>query len=341
MQEPDGASLLSSQKDTTVPFETESADDFMGDGQLLLAIGWWGGYWGGSPVPPDAFRIRIYAKATDDCPGELLYDETIGDYHETLLGTSGEYCVNLGDPFLKADGVNYSLSIQAILNFPPQWGWATGTGNGKQGCFRSDYFSYSDWVPWGDVLEPYEHAFVLFNGTDEGWLKMDPPPDVDKSAHGHINMGTCWLATAANMLAGAGYGNGATVQLRADGIYTQLVAKFGLGGGWTDQAIQWWLGSIHNTWPNNPYTVVTVYGNKSPKNPWANANGARFIGNELRRCQFVGVSISWPVAGAQIGTDGHAITGWGDDGDNNPLQNNPSQLKVTDSDRDTGGNVQT
>ena len=51
---------------------------------------------------------------------------------------------------------------------------------------------------------------------------------------------------------------------------------------------------------------------KNPRYPWANPNGARFIGNELRRCQFVGLSISWPIAGAQIGSGGHAITGWGD-----------------------------
>lgn len=185
-------------------------------------------------------------------------------------------------------------------------------------------------------------ALILIPGVVMAdWMKMDPPPDVDKAAHGHFNTGTCWQATAANILAGAGYGNGATVQQRADAIYTQLVAHFGLGGGWTDQAISWWLNSANNTWPNNPYTVVTVYGNKNPKNPWANANGAKFVGNELRRCQFVGLSISWPVAGGQVGEGGHAITCWGDEGGPNPLGANPTQVKVTDSDKDNGGDVQT
>ena len=110
--------------------------------------------------------------------------------------------------------------------------------------------------------------------TDAGrdWLKMDPPPDVDKATHGHVGSPTCWLATAANMLAGAGYGNGTTVQQRADSIYTQLVANYGTtNSGWTDTALSWWLTSANNTWPDNPYTVVTVSGNKSPKAPWANA----------------------------------------------------------------------
>jgi len=174
------------------------------------------------------------------------------------------------------------------------------------------------------------------------WTKVDPPPDVDKSFH-HPGTPppTCWLATAANMLAAAGYGQGKTMQERADDIYTDLTAHYGTGsGGWTDTAISWWLSSANNTQPGNPYKTVTVYGNKSPRYPWSNANGARFIGNELRRCQFVGLSISWPTCGSSIGTGGHAITCWGDSGGAGTLTGNPSQVIVTDSDRDTGGDVQ-
>jgi hypothetical protein len=67
------------------------------------------------------------------------------------------------------------------------------------------------------------------------YMKMDPPPDVDKAAHGHAGTNSCWLATAANMLAGAGYGVGVTVQQRADNIYNQLAAHYGVAnGGWAD-----------------------------------------------------------------------------------------------------------
>ncbi len=59
------------------------------------------------------------------------------------------------------------------------------------------------------------------------WLLMDPPPDVDKYHHGHSATLTCCLATSANMLAGAGYGTGSSVQEQADGIYLQLVDHFG------------------------------------------------------------------------------------------------------------------
>ena len=181
------------------------------------------------------------------------------------------------------------------------------------------------------------------------WLKVDPPADVDKDGVTSPD-NSCWMAAASNMLAAADYGNGATPQARAEDIYADLVAWQTSGsnptgkvsGGWTDSALSWWLGSANNTSAGtNLYTVVTVYGNKS-KVPWANANGARFLGNELRCCQFTGLSISWPrttAGGSPSG--GHAIACWGDSGGSANLTGNPSQVIVTDSDRDSGGDVQT
>jgi hypothetical protein len=180
---------------------------------------------------------------------------------------------------------------------------------------------------------------VLLMFTSCKYMKMDPPPDVDKS--GVANDNSCWMATASNMLAGAGYGTGANVQARADEIYSEMVTQYGVNnGGWADAALSWWLSSTNNTWSaSNPYTIVTVYGNKT-RIPWTNANGAQFIGNELRRCQFVGLSISWPVVGAAAGTGGHAITAWGDNMGSGTLTTNPASVSVTDSDADTGGDVQ-
>jgi len=169
------------------------------------------------------------------------------------------------------------------------------------------------------------------------YMKMSPPADADKTSPDN----SCYLATASNMLAGAGYGTGSSIQGRAEDIYQDMIAQFGVvNGGWTDTALSWWLSSSHNTWATNPYTVVTVYGYKNPKYPWADANGARFIGNQLRECNFVGLSISWPIGGAQIGSGGHAITAWGDSSGDEPLTANPSTVRVTDSDTDSGGDVQ-
>jgi hypothetical protein len=145
------------------------------------------------------------------------------------------------------------------------------------------------------------------------------------------------------MLAGAGYGNGTTVQARADDIFADMAIQYngcdGLEGGWIDAALQWWLASANNTWTNNPYTVVTVYGGKAC-DPWANVNGARDIGNELRDGNPVGLSIRWPDAILAC-RGGHAITAWGDDNTSiATLTANPGGVRVTDSDTEDGGDVQ-
>jgi hypothetical protein len=181
------------------------------------------------------------------------------------------------------------------------------------------------------------------------WLKTDPPPDVDKAFFGHPNnVRSCALATAANMLASVGYGSGTDMQAKANSIYTDLttsnqyislVQNPGTGGAWIDVAIKFWLDNFNND-PTNPYLYTTVRGFKSPKYP-TDTDLPMYMGNELRMCMPVGLSISWPVNGPTIGQDGHAITCWGDSGGASLLTGNPAQLLVTDSDMDTGGDVQT
>jgi hypothetical protein len=174
------------------------------------------------------------------------------------------------------------------------------------------------------------------------WLKIDSPPDVDKKPPAGP---TCWVATAANMLAGAGYGIGITDQNRADYIYNCLLRDPCIGpgtSGWVDTALLHWINDSNDNLQKgtNMYRTVTVYCD--PNNlPWPDPNGARFIGNELRQCHFVGLHIR---RGPNDPDFGHAITAWGDNGYTNYLKTNPAQVKVTDSDRDGNGadpNVQT
>ncbi|MHC4396246.1 MAG: hypothetical protein ACYS1A_11390 [Planctomycetota bacterium] len=184
---------------------------------------------------------------------------------------------------------------------------------------------------WGDVKLYYWH--------NSNYLKLGSPPDIDKSAYTQANSNSCWLATAANMLATAGYGDGANLAARADDIYTECLANYGNISGFTDTALRWWLGSTNNTWPENSYDEVSVYGNKS-KYPWTNVNGPKYAGDQLRRCNFVGVSISWPDNTKAGGDGGHAMTWWGDGSGGAALMSNPGTIRVADSDRDTGGDIQ-
>jgi hypothetical protein len=79
--------------------------------------------------------------------------------------------------------------------------------------------------------------------------------------------------------------------------------------------------------------VLTFYGN-SNRVPWDNPELPMFIGNELRKCFFVG----FEMAGFTFG-DTHIITAWGDgpDTDSNGLTSNPEQIKVADSDDELAG----
>jgi hypothetical protein len=178
-------------------------------------------------------------------------------------------------------------------------------------------------------------------------MKMSPPPDVNKEDHGHEDEPTCWLANAANMLAGAGYGNGNTVQKRADEIYLQMIQNFqddngNIPTGWTDAAIEWWIGEVGQTvWPENPYKFWDIKGTKDPK-PWDDINGLKIIGNHMRQCNFIGVSINL-VSGVVEGGWGHAFTAWGDEifkVKTPDLNTNPQTIRATDSEPYKEGLVQ-
>jgi hypothetical protein len=141
------------------------------------------------------------------------------------------------------------------------------------------------------------------------------------------------MAAASNMLAGAGYGSGSEVQDRADDIYEDMNEHFGNQScGWADTALTWWLGSANNTYTDNPYTIVAVYHKVNPRYPWANPNLPAFVGNELRKCNMVRLSIRKPTCDSSVGQGGHAITLWGDEGDANELVYNPNEVIVSDSD---------
>jgi hypothetical protein len=61
--------------------------------------------------------------------------------------------------------VAYEFSIVASLCYPPQWGWATGDGNGQEGCWRSERFGVPSWTPFSETTidDPYDLAFVLYS----------------------------------------------------------------------------------------------------------------------------------------------------------------------------------
>jgi len=171
------------------------------------------------------------------------------------------------------------------------------------------------------------------------YLKMNPPPDVDKVDHGHATKPTCWVAAGSNLLAGAGYGDGNNVQERADEIYNEICKNLCDCNktGWDDTAIQKWLQSGFNTQKNtNPYTLVRIYGNRTThqRYPYSRTDLPQLVGNHLRRCNFLSLSSSKVDCNdVNVGKDGHSTACWGDDGDDvNDINTNPDKVKISDSD---------
>lgn len=161
------------------------------------------------------------------------------------------------------------------------------------------------------------------------WKSFAIPTDVSKSGTApYLGDNSGWLATAANMLGGAGYGRGRTDAVRAANIYQNLVTWNGgtATTGSVKSAMDWWLGSSNNIWKGNPYTATQVDSGVG-----SNANGLGQMGNRLRGGAFVSLEIA--------GSANHALTLWGDDGSagNFAPGANPSRLFLSDSNDATTG----
>jgi hypothetical protein len=165
---------------------------------------------------------------------------------------------------------------------------------------------------------------------------MNPPPDIDKVDYAFGNSQSCWVAAGSNLLGGAGYGDGNNVQERADDIYRELCGTLVDCNkcGWDDTAITKWLQSDYNKWKNtNPYTVVNAHGNRDTRPPWARTDLPMLIGNNLRQCSMLSLSIRKPTCDTNTGKGGHSVACWGDSGeDANYIDSNPAKVKITDSD---------
>ena len=93
------------------------------------------------PAPISNFLIQFWSDSSG--PNVQLFSETIvGNAHETFVEKIGDfnlyqYGMDLSLPFQALAGTTYWLSIQATLDYPPQWGWYQGKGG--NGVAYQDY----------------------------------------------------------------------------------------------------------------------------------------------------------------------------------------------------------
>lgn len=139
------ADAYASQNDSTIGGFGDFAkayDDFTLDSVTsIVKVKWYGEFFSGEPAPISNFLIQFWSDKSG--PNAELFSETIvGNAHETLVEKIGnfnlyQYGMDLSLPFQALAGTTYWLSIQATLDYPPQWGWYQGKGG--EGVAYQDY----------------------------------------------------------------------------------------------------------------------------------------------------------------------------------------------------------
>ncbi len=136
---------LSSQYDTAYPFESHVADDFvLGSNTTVTAVNWCGLYWNpGTPHNATSFNILFFAdngfgSAPIGGPGSEFASFNIGIGSVTVSSLGGDaeaYSASLGAGVALSAGTTYWMAIQAVSDYPPQWGWGSNGlgGNSVQG----------------------------------------------------------------------------------------------------------------------------------------------------------------------------------------------------------------
>lgn len=141
--------------------QSEVANDFQVDGDVITKAIWWGGFWGNdlpceSGVVSPGFHIRFYSDA-QCAPGDLLTDLDVTDFTEESAGCQGQYplfkwTVNLSIPVVPGRTYWYSAEMMDYGMIEPTCGrLAARTVTGCESCFKSAFFGYPDWVPCSDV----------------------------------------------------------------------------------------------------------------------------------------------------------------------------------------------
>jgi hypothetical protein len=135
-------------------------DNFtLGSSTTITNLAFTGEYFNPATVGPiTAININFYADSAGQ-PGSSLWSTVISGNGGESCTTGGPYplCTyNVATNFFANGGTQYWLSVVPDLAFPPQWGWAEGSGG--------DGVSYQDFLGSRSRL-PHDMAFTLNGGS--------------------------------------------------------------------------------------------------------------------------------------------------------------------------------
>ena len=132
------ANLRASQNDTNIGgnghFATTYDNFQLSASSNITEIDWTGGYFSpGTQGPITQFTIQFYNAGLPGVPGTALGSPTViaGTANETFLTNAQGfpiYTYSAATSFAATAGTEYWVSIVPDLGYPPQWGWAAGTG---------------------------------------------------------------------------------------------------------------------------------------------------------------------------------------------------------------------
>ncbi len=140
------ANAYASQNDSTIidgygDF-AKAYDNFTLDSATSIGkVTWYGEFFRGEPTPISNFLIQFWSDNSGP-NAELLSETIVGNARETFVEKIGnfnlyQYGMDLSLPFQALAGTTYWLSIQATLDYPPQWGWYQAKGG--DGVAYQDY----------------------------------------------------------------------------------------------------------------------------------------------------------------------------------------------------------
>ena len=149
------ADAYASQNDSTIEDGygdfAKAYDNFTLDSATSIGkVTWYGEFFRGEPTPISNFLIQFWSDNSGP-NAELLSETIVGNARETFVEKIGnfnlyQYGMDLSLPFQALAGTTYWLSIQATLDYPPQWGWYQGKG-GKGGAYQDYLFGNTGPIP--------------------------------------------------------------------------------------------------------------------------------------------------------------------------------------------------
>jgi hypothetical protein len=196
---------LSSQYDTSYPFQSQCADDFQfAEAMDINQVHWWGAFWNGAGYPnPCAFNIIFYADDGGMPTGAGMDDPTstaLALYNfPAVTGVSYgadkyEYDVTIDPVFVADANVKYWVAVQSVFDFSGvgQWGWSTNGANPEQLSGPVQGFPVLGTAYWTPTTYG-DHAFQLGGQTHQGGGGGGNPPPGTYAIAGTIkNLGVTY-----------------------------------------------------------------------------------------------------------------------------------------------------